>query len=218
MRNKVLMALIALIAGLLAWAAFFWQPAQRDTQPAPDVLPLAKPPTGGDFTLEGPEGLIRLRDFRGKVVLLFFGYTHCPDICPTSLSVIAQALAALDESELKQVQVLFVSVDPERDTIEKLKEYAAYFHPKILGITGKPEALAAAAELYGASFEKKEPDAKGEYSVTHSAYIYLIDRSGRLVTSIDYGTSASQLLAEVRKVLLQDLPAPPPPPTPAAQQ
>ena len=217
MQNKMLMVFVALIAGALAWAVFVWQPGQKSTQPAHEPLPLAKPPTGGDFNLEGPEGPVALKDYRGKVVLLFFGYTHCPDICPTSLSVTAQALTALDESEQKQVQVLFVSVDPERDTMDKLKDYAAYFHPKILGITGKPDELAAAAALYGASYAKQEPDDKGAYAVAHSAYTYLIDRNGRLVSSIDYGTPAPQLLAEVRKVLLQHLPAPPSPPTPAAQ-
>ncbi|MCK7496886.1 MAG: SCO family protein [Comamonadaceae bacterium] len=95
----MLMVFVALIAGALAWAVFFWQPGQQSTPPAHEPLPLAKPPTGGDFNLEGPEGPVALKDYRGKVVLLFFGYTHCPDICPTSLSVTAQALTALDESE-----------------------------------------------------------------------------------------------------------------------
>ena len=104
------------------------------------ALPTTSAPTGGDFTLQSATGPVTLKDYRGKVVLLYFGYTYCPDICPTSLTATAQALGQLAPAELARVQTLFVSVDPERDTPARLKDYGAFFHPSIIGVTGTAAA------------------------------------------------------------------------------
>ena len=141
MQRTLLLVFILILGGVLIWMSLLWEPA-----PDPELCaltpPLASAPVGGDFTLQSYRGPVELQDFRGQVVLLYFGYTWCPDICPTSLGLTSLALKALKPDELARVQSLFVSVDPERDTLEKLKNYGEYFHPKILGITGSPEAVA----------------------------------------------------------------------------
>ena len=211
MKHKLLIALVAVVSGLLVWLTFFWNPHGDTSSSTP---PSAKAPKGGDFTLQSADGPVALKDLRGKVVLIYFGYTYCPDICPTSLSITAQALSALDESELRQVKVLFVSVHPERDTVDKLKDYAAYFHPNIIGVTGSEEEVAAAAQLYGASYKKAEVKTDGAYVVDHSAYTYLVDQNGKLIASIAHATPAAEVLKQIRALLMQRLPAPPSPPKP----
>ena len=213
MKNKLLIALVAVVSGLLVWLTFFWNP---NGHTVPATPPLAKAPKGGDFTLQSAGGPVALKDLRGKVVLIYFGYTYCPDICPTSLSITAQALSALEESELRQVKVLFVSVDPERDAVDKLKDYAAYFHPNIIGATGSAEEVAAAAQLYGATYKKQEVKTDGAYVVDHSAYTYLVDQNGKLVASIAHATPAAEVLKQIRALLIQRLPAPPSPPKPSS--
>ncbi len=131
MKRGLLIAAIFALSALLVWAAVLWKPERPDS---PARLPGA--PQGGDFTLQSPDGPLALHDLRGKVVLVYFGYTMCPDICPTSLAFSAQGLNQLDKSELDSVKMLFITVDPERDTLERVKEYAGFFHPIIVGLTG----------------------------------------------------------------------------------
>jgi protein SCO1/2 len=214
MRNKSLLVLVAVLALVLAWAAFVWKPSQAP-QPAASPAPVTAPPAGGDFTLSSAAASISLKDYRGKVVLLYFGYASCPDICPASLSAMAQAMAALDESESRQVSGLFVSVDPERDTAERLKDHAAYYHPALIGTTGSIEELTAATALYGASFSKQEAKPDGSYAVEHSTSTYVIDQNGSLAATLPHGTPATEVLAQIRKLVRQQLPTPPSPPAPA---
>lgn len=163
------------------------------------------PATGGDFVLTSATGPVDLVNLRGQVVLIYFGYTWCPDICPTNLVMIASALKSLQSEELARVQVLFVSVDPERDDVQRLAQYAAYFHPKILGVTGAPEALANIAARYGASFHKVEqPDSAMGYAVDHSAETYVLGQDGRLVHTLDHATPSSEILALIRDLLIAD--------------
>lgn len=123
---------------------------------------------------------VTLEDFRGKLVVLFFGYTHCPDVCPTTLSDMAQALKRLEPDVARRVQVLFVSVDPERDTPDTLKAYVPYFHPDFLGLYGTPSQVETAAREFQVVYRKHvEPGATG-YLVDHSAGSYVLDGKGRL--------------------------------------
>jgi protein SCO1/2 len=122
--------------------------------------------------------------------------------------VVAQALSGLSADELGQVEAIFVSVDPERDTVEKLKDYAAYFHPKIVGVTGTGDELAALARDYGASYRKQEVGSQGGYVVDHSSFTYLIDRRGGLAGSLPHGTAAPRVVEEIRR-LLNETPAAP---------
>jgi protein SCO1 len=147
--------------------------------------------TGADFgkrlALTDHNGrAVTLESFRGKLVVLFFGYTHCPDVCPTTLSDMAQALKLMEPSVAARVQVLFVSVDPERDTPDILKAYVPYFHPSFLGLYGSPEQVAEAAREFKVVYRKHvEPGATG-YLVDHSAGSYVLDASGRLRLYLPY--------------------------------
>lgn len=195
MKRILPVALVLLLALMLIWVAVYWQPGKsRSTS-------LEGPPEGGDFTLRSAAGPVSLGDYRGKVVVLYFGYTWCPDICPTSLGLLSAALNELSDAELEQIQALFVSVDPQRDSVERLKEYAAYFHPSLLGVTGTPEQLQQVARQYGAAYRIVEQDSAAGYLVDHSADLYLIDRQGRLVDTLHHGTPPERILAALKQRL-----------------
>jgi protein SCO1/2 len=163
---------------------------------------LASPPQGGDFTLESATGSVSLADFRGKVVLIYFGYTWCPDICPINLSHLRLALDGLGKEERKRVQVLLVSVDPQRDTPQRLSMYTAHFGTDILGVTGTPQQVAETAALYGAAYRRVEGEGSAMgYFVDHSAYTYLLDRTGRLRQTLDHATPPERIIATVRNYL-----------------
>lgn len=203
-RKTIWIALIAMLAGVLVWLAFFWTPdgTQSVSQDKTHVqLQQAEAPAGGDFTLQSPDGVVSLADQRGKVVLLYFGYTFCPDVCPTSLSALAQALSALTPDELAKVKPFFISVDPERDTMDVLKVYTPFFHPAIVGISGSSEQVAQVAKLYGARYMKQKPDANGLYSVDHSSFIYVVAPDGKLAASLPHGTPPQQIVDMIRSQL-----------------
>ena len=169
---------------------------------ADELLELVDAPPGGDFSLTSPGREFSLSQLRGKVVLLYFGYTRCPDICPTSLLYLSQALNELNEDELEGVRALFVSVDPERDTPEVLDEYSQYFHPNMMGVTGGEQEIAKAARLYGAQYYQVE--LKGSpfgYSVNHSAATYLVTPEGELRFIFPYATPSSVILEAIRYVI-----------------
>jgi protein SCO1 len=154
-----------------------------------------------DFKLSGPSGAtMTAADMRGKAVLLYFGYTHCPDICPATLANVSQALKRLGLGA-SSVRVLFVSVDPERDSVQTLARYASYFGPQIIGLTGTDSQLTALTKRYRVAFGRDAPDAHGYYTVYHSSAVFVFDRNGNarlLVTP----TETSAQLAEDLKVLI----------------
>ena len=157
---------------------------------------------GGPFSLVGADGKpVTDRDFRGRYMLIFFGFTHCPDICPAELQVIAQALEQLGD-KAKKVVPIFITLDPERDTPEAMANYVKSFGPNFVGLTGSPEAIAAAAKAYRVAYSKVEnKDLAGDYSVDHSALVYLMDPEGRYVTHFSYGLSADQMAEKLEKSL-----------------
>lgn len=191
-RLLVVVNLLLLLA--IFFVALYWQP-----EPGPSPGSTAAAPQGGDFSLMGTQGPLSLRDFRGKLVLLYFGYTYCPDICPTSLVVWANALNALAPHERAQVQPIFVSVDPERDSLARLAEYTAFFHPTILGATGTLDQLREVSRRYGAVFARQENISAGGYVVDHTAATYLIAPDGRLVESLAHATPPEQLVSAIRR-------------------
>ena len=159
-------------------------------------------PEGGEFTLQSAQGEVKLSDFRGKVVVVYFGYTACPDICPTSMATLKGALAKLTPSELQQIQGILISVDPERDTLAHVQEYAQYFHPNIRGISGTPQALQVVAKHYGAFYRKVAMSGSAmAYSIDHSANLYVIDQQGTLRESVAHGTSPDALVVVLRRYL-----------------
>jgi protein SCO1 len=205
MKARVLLiVVIAVLSGLLVWLAFFWEPVEP--RPVAQVqahsqLQRAETFPGGDFTLQDAQGAVALHDYLGKVVLLYFGYTYCPDVCPTSLSLMAQAISGLEPAERERVQGIFISVDPERDTLQRLKEYASFFHPSIIGISGSSAQVAAVARQYGAVYAKQKADAEGQYSVDHSSVTYVIAPDGKLLASLPHGAIPQQIIDSIRPLL-----------------
>jgi protein SCO1/2 len=157
---------------------------------------------GGPFSLTGAGGKpVTDRDFRGRYMLIFFGFTHCPDICPAELQVIAQALEQLGD-KAKNVVPIFITLDPERDTPEAMANYVKSFGPNFVGLTGSAEAIAAAAKAYRVAYSKVEnKESEGDYSVDHSALVYLMDPEGHYVTHFSYGLSADQMAEKLGKSL-----------------
>lgn len=158
-------------------------------------------PPGGDFVLQSADGPVDSRALRDKVVLIYFGYTQCPDICPTSLSAGGKALQLLTAEERGRVQYLMVSVDPERDTLQQLKEYTAFFHPSMRGISGSPAEVAAVAKAYGAGYIKQAPKAEGQYSVDHTTTTHVVDRTGKLSAVLPMTATPEVIAATIRKLL-----------------
>ena len=140
-----------------------------------------------------------LADFRGKVVALFFGFTHCPDVCPTTLGEMATVMKELGR-DAARLQVIFVSIDPERDTVDVLKRYVPLFHPDFLGMTGSPEEIAKAAKEFKIYYQKQVLKG-GAYTMDHSAGTYLLDTEGRLRLFAQYGVGAPALLHDIRLLL-----------------
>lgn len=200
--NKLLpLVLVLLLGALLAWTLLFWEPTPQNTAPH-QSLDLAQQPMGGDFTLTSAKGPVSLSDFRGKVVLVYFGYTWCPDICPLNLGYLTLALDKLEPEERERVQVLFISVDPGRDTPDRLREYTDYFAPDVLGLTGTAPILAETAALYGAAYRRGEEGSSAlGYSVDHSAFTYLLDTSGKLKQTLDHATPPENIVAAIRSQL-----------------
>ena len=161
------------------------------------------PNIGGPFTLTDHTGkTVTDQDFRGKYILIYFGYTFCPDVCPTSLSTMGEALDRLSPEELDKLVPIFVSVDPERDTIEVLASYVPNFHDKLIGMTGTPEQIKAAARAYKAYYAKvNEDDPDGNYLMDHSSITYLMGPDGKYVTHFNHGTAAEKMAARLSEIL-----------------
>jgi protein SCO1/2 len=158
-------------------------------------------PFGGDFRLADPEGRTRsLADFRGKVVVLIFGYTHCPDVCPTTLADFASAVKRLGP-EASRVQVLFVTVDPQRDTAQLLKEYVPAFHPSFIGLRGDDAATQAVTRDFRTYVNRNEKAGSTAYTVDHAAQSFVFDPSGRLRLVIGYGMEAEKIASDLRLLL-----------------
>ena len=157
---------------------------------------------GGDFSLTDHHGRpFELSQLRGQLVLLFFGYTFCPDICPTELSNLAAVLDGLG-GQAQQVQGLFVSLDPQRDTPEVLRNYTRYFDPTLIGLTGSTDGVDRVARLYRVKYQRHK-QADGGYSLDHSANLYVIDRQGRLAAVVPYGLPPEHVLQLVHDLLEQ---------------
>ncbi|MCK5336702.1 MAG: SCO family protein [Gammaproteobacteria bacterium] len=177
---------------------FFWLAELNK----PNNASIDSPYLGGDFVLQSASGPVALSDYRGKVVILYFGYTFCPDICPTSLGLLSLAFNELTAEEMNNVQAFFISVDPERDTVERLKTYAEAFHPNIIGMTGDPITIADITQRYGVMYMKAEmPDSAMGYAVDHSSQYYVVGRDGLLQQQILHGTKPQQIASVIRDVL-----------------
>ncbi|BAS29182.1 SCO family protein [Limnochorda pilosa] len=191
-----LAAVLAVAAGAVVWAYASRTPVSYHGRVMDPVR--AAP----DFALTDQQGRpFRLSSQRGSAILLFFGYTSCPDVCPTTLSTFRQVRQALG-SDAEQVRFVFVTVDPERDTPERLREYLAFFDPSVVGLWGELDALETVREAYGVYAAKSlDPQAPDGYWMNHTATAFLVDASGNLRLSYSFGTPAEDIAADVRQVL-----------------
>jgi protein SCO1/2 len=156
---------------------------------------------GRDFALIDHNGKPRtLADFRGKAVVLFFGYTQCPDFCPTTLSELAEAMKQLGP-DASRVQVLFVTVDPERDTPQLLKEYVPAFDPTFIGLTGDAAAIERTAKEFKVLYRKQPGSTPGSYTMDHSAGTFIFDPNGRLRVYVGYGQGPEVFAHDIRELL-----------------
>lgn len=157
---------------------------------------------GGDFELQSVNGPVKLSDFQGKIVLLFFGYTHCPDVCPITLANVARAMKQLDPVKLANLQTLFISVDPKRDTVEHLDNYTKFFGQNFLGLTGAKKDIDKVVRQYGAVYRIVElANSAMEYSVDHSTRLYLIDREGQIANYLYHNSTPEEIADKVNKLL-----------------
>lgn len=171
------------------------------SKPAFQGSDISQSKIGGGFELIDMHKQKRtLADYRGKVSVLFFGYTSCPDVCPTTLAELRTAMAELGEQS-KEVQVLFISVDPERDRPELLAQYVPAFHPSFIGLTGSKQQIDQAVRNYRAVYQKQGKDQN--YTVDHTAGSYLIDRQGQTRVLINYGAGAATFTHDIKLLLAE---------------
>jgi protein SCO1 len=171
--------------------------SQPPVQPATSAVTI-----GGPFTLSAPDGsLVTDQTYRGKWLLVYFGYTSCPDSCPTMLVEIAAALKKLGP-DAARIQPLFITVDPQRDTPEMMQQYTQSFDPRIIGLTGTPQQIAAVAQEYGAYYVRHMTGPGAEdYVMDHSTYLYVMDPRGKFVRAFHSDTSGDQIAEALRKLL-----------------
>lgn len=200
------MTFLRAIAGACIAAAIFASAVAQAEKPffaerMMDDLMWNHGPIGGPFTLTDQTGKPRSdTEFRGRLMLIYFGYTFCPDVCPTDLMSISQAIQSLGEAG-NAVQPIFISVDPERDTPAVLGEYTSAFHPRLIGLTGLPEQIRVVALLYRAWFARV-PDAVGKgYSIDHTGVIYLVGRDGQYLGFAPPRTEPARLVEILRKLI-----------------
>jgi cytochrome oxidase Cu insertion factor (SCO1/SenC/PrrC family) len=203
-----LVALAALALGivLLAAGAVFWLRPQGPTPVANSgVIQVAKGAAmGGPFELVDHNGqAVSQADFAGKFMLIYFGFTHCPDVCPTELQTMANAVDMLGP-DAERVAPTFITVDPARDTPGQIKDYVAAFHPKMVGLTGSPEQIAAVAKAYKVYYSKAQsPSDSGDYQVDHTSFVYLMGPDGGLRSLFRSGISDKAMATEIRNQLRQ---------------
>lgn len=197
MKRQGLWAGIALIVLVLGVGGYGWFQQQVGGSGNGDGLtggPIELPSTRGDFSLAELE--------EDQLAVVFFGYTYCPDVCPMTLAVVRQALAELDEAGRERVVPLMVSVDPERDTLERLAEYTGYFGDEFIGATGSEAQLEELAERYGVIWRRVEtPESAMGYTIDHSSSLYLVDREGTILRRVLYSPAPHALVSALDETL-----------------
>ena len=176
------------------------QPSAGQAEQMMDDLMYGRGTVGGPFTLTDPTGKRRSdSEFRGRLMIVYFGYTYCPDVCPADLMAITQALDALGPAA-EGVQPVFITVDPERDT-KVLGEYVAAFHHSLVGLTGSPDEIRKVANSYKAFYAKVPDPRSGDYSIDHAGVIYLMGRNGEYLGFMPPQTNPERLTEVLRKYL-----------------
>lgn len=188
---------IAAIAGVIVGNEFFNDSENANSNKSGVYVD----PPGGDFTLDSNKGEVSLSDYEGKVKMLYFGYTFCPDVCPGSLQRIGATFKKLEPEELAQVQGMLISVDPDRDSLKKLEDYTKYFHEQIVGVTGKKEQIDEIAKRYDVKYRKSEGSSPESYLVDHTGYIFVLDKKGKIRDYLPHAVSIDRSVDVIRKLI-----------------
>ncbi|CAA7616120.1 conserved hypothetical protein [Candidatus Terasakiella magnetica] len=188
----VLSALVVLAFVVVGIRIVIWNGQNSEAKAGPAI--------GGPFTLTDHTGkVVSDRDFRNRYMLIFFGYTFCPDVCPTTLSTVSGALDKLGPGFAKKMVPIFISIDPERDTPAVMKDYVSAFSPDIVGLTGSPEDIAKVSKAFKVYAAKAKGESPDRYTVDHSAILYLMGPDGRFVAHFTHGISVDDLVAGLKK-------------------
>lgn len=188
-------------AGIIAGAMLLGPPLPAHVGAQDGVAAVSPPKVGGRLSFFDHRGrAVDNRVIHGKFLLVYFGYTHCTDVCPVDLAVIGQAIDALGKNTNKVVPV-FITVDPKRDTVEVMANYLKNFHPRFLGLSGSPQQITEAADAFGVNFTKIYVSGASQYTVNHTALSYLMAPDGRKRLMFRQGTTAKIMTASIRKVL-----------------
>ncbi len=198
MKNARLIRIaLASLVGLVIAAGIAWWQVNSASRMASTGLP----PLGGPFTLVDHTGrTVTQADFGGKLKLIYFGYTYCPDVCPTELSTIAAVMDRLGP-DAERVQPLFISIDPARDTVPHMAGYVALFHPRLVGLTGTAEQVATAARAYRVYYAKAPNGGETDYLMDHSSFVYLTGPDGTVKTIFPAKTTPETMADGIRKTL-----------------
>ena len=192
---QILLILAGFVAGVASIVLVVVLVSGRSPVPSAGASPI-----GGPFSLTDQNGrTVTDQDLRGRPFLVFFGFTHCPDVCPTALFEISEVLGKLGP-DAQKVSALFVTIDPERDTPTQMKDYLSSFNPRLVGLTGDPAAIATVAKEY-LVYVKKVPLDHGDYTMDHTALVYLMDKDGRFVAPFNLKRSAEDAAADLRRYM-----------------
>ncbi len=199
-RRVVLLPYLALAALVLVGA--LWRLGDIAGQHSVETVVTGEQPRiGGPFALIDQDGATRTdQDFRGKYLLVFFGYTYCPDVCPTTLAVMKAALEMMG-SRAERIVPIFITVDPKRDTPEKLKNYLSSFGPRFVGLTGDDKAIASVAKEYRVYYQIRPAEHGADYTVDHSGVVYLMDATGRFIANYALDNSPDMMAQDILKRL-----------------
>jgi protein SCO1/2 len=190
-KSRLALVLSAFMLGLVVFFGAIFLISGRDGSPASSAI-------GGSFTLTDQDGnIVTDADFKGKPMLVFFGYTHCPDVCPTTLFEVSEVLRALG-NDAGKAQALFITIDPERDTSKVMKDYLSSFDPHLRGLTGSVDAITSTEKAYRV-YAKKVPGTNGEYTMDHTALVYLMDKQGQFVAPFNLKRKPADAADDLRK-------------------
>lgn len=203
-KSKLFLLPTVIVAGILGLLITFY-PSLFTGQNTPSAQENTKALIGGPFSLMNHHGKkVTEAAYKGKYMLIYFGYTYCPDVCPTELQIMSDALDQVEPETLADVLPIFISVDPDRDTVEILAQYAPAFHPNMIGLTGTTAEVAAAKKayrIYSAKDALKEGADPESYLVSHSSYTYLMDRNGEYVTHFKSQTDPVKMAARLDEIV-----------------
>jgi cytochrome oxidase Cu insertion factor (SCO1/SenC/PrrC family) len=202
--RRIVIALVLVLAVGLCALILRWQLGGERISSGSGSSVVTSGGIGGDFALTDQTGrAVTQKDYAGSFELIYFGYTFCPDVCPTELLTIAQTLDALPAQTAERIQPIFITIDPERDTQTVMADYVPLFYPRLVGLTGSPEQIATVAREFRVYYNKvpsKEGNAS-DYLMDHSSFIYVMGRNGEFLDVIPYGTSKEDMVAKISQLV-----------------